>query len=61
MVNRRACELFARSIERGDWPGYRDPGMTRDRAFRIGLPPWAIFQLQDRSEGGEFTVPKPAR
>jgi hypothetical protein len=58
MINRRACELFARSLDRGDWPGYRDPGGTRDRAFRIGLPPWAIFQLQDRSEGGEFAVAK---
>jgi hypothetical protein len=59
-VNRRACELFARSIDRGDWPGYRDPGVTRDCAFRIGLPPWAIYQLQDRSEGGEFAAAKPA-
>ena len=61
MVNRRACELFARSIERGDWPGYRDPTMTHDRAFRIGLPPWAIFQLQDRSDSGEFVIANPAQ
>lgn len=59
--NRRACELFVRAVEHGDWPGYRDPGMTRDRAFRVGLPPWATCQLQDRSEDGEFAVTTSAR
>lgn len=56
MSNRRACELFARSAASGDWPGYREPGATRDRAFRASLPPWAIYQLQDRSEAGEFST-----
>jgi hypothetical protein len=54
MTNRRACELFLRSVEAGDWPGYREPHADRDRAFRIGLPPWALYQLQDSSEAGEF-------
>jgi len=56
IVNRRACELFARCAGSGDWPGYREPGAKRDRAFRVSLPPWAIYQLQDRSEAGEFAT-----
>ena len=34
------------------------PLQNHDRAFRIGLPPWAIYQLQDREEAGEF-APEP--
>jgi hypothetical protein len=63
LANRKACELFHRSAAANDWPGYRQPGQNRDRAFRIGLPPWAIYQLQDREEAGEFqreTAPEPA-
>ena len=57
-ANRKACEHFARSAAANDWPGYRDPGQNHDRAFRIGLPPWAIYQLQDREDAGEF-MPEP--
>ena len=46
--------LFASSFAANDWPGFREPGANRDRAFRIGLPPWAIYQLQDREDAGEF-------
>jgi hypothetical protein len=56
LINRKACEHFARSAAANDWPGYRDPGQNHDRAFRIGLPPWAIYQLQDRDEAGEFAA-----
>jgi hypothetical protein len=61
VTNRRACQLFQRAASRGDWPGYREPQAERDRAFRISLPPWAIFQLQDRSDAGEFAIPTPRR
>jgi hypothetical protein len=54
LINRRACELFRRAADRGDWSGYREPQADRDRAFRVGLPPWAIYQLEDRRETGEF-------
>jgi hypothetical protein len=54
LANRKACEIFARSAAANDWPGFRAPGQNRDRAFRVGLPPWAIYQLQDRAEAGEF-------
>jgi hypothetical protein len=63
VANRKACELFARSAAANDWPGYREPGQNRERAFRIGLPPWALYQLQDREEAGAFTpepLPDPA-
>jgi hypothetical protein len=63
IANRKACERFACAAAANDWPGYREPGQNHDRAFRIGLPPWAIYQLQDREEGGEFTpepLPDPA-
>jgi pimeloyl-ACP methyl ester carboxylesterase len=63
IANRKACERFAVSAAANDWPGYRDPGQNHDRAFRIGLPLWAIYQLQDRYEAGEFTpepVPEPS-
>jgi len=52
--NRRALDLSRSAMAAGDWPGYRDPGQNRDRAFRIGLPPWAVWRLQDRSDAGEF-------
>src|SRR5215212_2732080 len=62
-ANRKACEAFGRSAAANDWPGYRDPGQNHDRAFRIGLPPWALYQLQDREDAGEFrpgALPDPA-
>jgi len=58
IANRKARERFAVSAAANDWPGYRGPGQNHDRAFRIGLPPWAIYQLQDREEAGEFS-PEP--
>jgi hypothetical protein len=54
IANRKACQTFARSAAANDWPGFREPGQNRDRAFRVSLPPWAIYQLQDREEAGEF-------
>jgi hypothetical protein len=63
IANRKACERFTVSAATNDWPSYRNPGQNRDCAFRIGLPPWAIYQLQDREEAGEFTpepLPDPA-
>jgi hypothetical protein len=53
-ANAKACAVFARSIAENDWPGYREPGQNQDRAFRVSLPPWALYQLQDRDEAGEF-------
>jgi len=55
-ANRKACALFARSMAENDWPGYREPGQNHERAFRVSLPPWALYQLQDREDAGEFAV-----
>jgi hypothetical protein len=57
-ANHKACERFAVSAAANDWPGYREPGQNHDRAFRIGLPAWAIYQLQDRKDAGDF-APEP--
>jgi PDDEXK-like uncharacterized protein DUF3799 len=54
-LNRKACQRFACAADTNDWPGYREAGQNQDRAFRIGLPPWALYQLHDRDEAGEFT------
>ena len=54
IANRKACQAFARAAAANDWPGFREPGQNHDRGFRVGLPPWAIYQLQDRDEAGEF-------
>lgn len=46
--NRKAKEVFARCLERDEWPGYSDDIIT------IGLPRWAELQLQDQHEAGAF-------
>jgi hypothetical protein len=46
VLNRRAVRLFARCLERGDWPGYRHVDTPdRDRAFVLELPAWARTQI----------------
>ena len=53
-ADRKACALFARSLAENDWPSYREPGQNRERAFRVSLPPWAIYQLPEQEEAGDF-------
>jgi hypothetical protein len=60
IASRKACALFARSAAANDWPGYSEPGQNRDRAFRISLPSWALYQLHDRDEAGEFNGAAPS-
>jgi hypothetical protein len=55
--NRRARDLFMRAAATGDWHGYREPDAKHDRAFRVSLPPWATFRLQDRDNAGDFKSP----
>jgi hypothetical protein len=53
ILNRRAIQLFARCLETGEWPGYReDP--TADGAFTIGLPGYTENALQKRLDAGAF-------
>src|SRR5437763_5761385 len=56
IANRNACERFAVSAAANDWPGYGEPGQNHDRAFRIGLPRWATYHLQDRAGTGTCTT-----
>lgn len=65
-LNRRALEIFAECVATNEWPGYRDPSRPdADRAFDIGLPAYAAFQLAEREEAGELqprraALPKPS-
>jgi hypothetical protein len=59
---RLICQLsrrrFARCLERGYWPGYRDPSSgDRETAITIGLPSWAKRRLEERLDAGEFAPP----
>lgn len=48
--NDRAAARFAECLRTGDWHGYRhDHDNTRDAAFRVGLPTWALMQIDARS------------
>ena len=49
MENDRAAWLFDRCLKTGDWYGYRHrESMDRDRAFQVGLPPYAYMQIDQR-------------
>ncbi|WP_343715303.1 PD-(D/E)XK nuclease-like domain-containing protein [Inquilinus sp.] len=55
--NRRAIRTFAECMSSGRWPGYRDPLQpSKDQAFRISLPGFALRDLEARHERGEFTT-----
>jgi hypothetical protein len=40
-LNRRAIDLFARCLERGEWPGYADDPKP------VGLPIWSRMRIDD--------------
>jgi hypothetical protein len=46
----RALNVFDECRRTGEWPNYCPEPVT------LELPTWAEFQLQDRSESGEFTT-----
>lgn len=49
--NARASAMFARCLETGEWHGYRDrASLDRDRAFRVGLPNYAFYQMEARED-----------
>ena len=50
LENDRACVLFDHCLQTADWFGYRHGSdISRDLAFRIGLPPWAHMQIEERT------------
>ncbi len=50
MMVRRSVAVFDQCQRSGDWPNYCPEPTT------LELPTWAEYQLQDRSESGEFTA-----
>lgn len=48
--NRKALDLFARCVERNEWPSYANQAVT------ISLPPYIANDLQKRHEKGEFVT-----
>ena len=47
--NELAADTFARCLDTGDWPGYRNRlTPDRDRAFRESLPTWALMEIDRR-------------
>jgi hypothetical protein len=49
LLNRRALDLWARCIERNEWPGYAEG------VVQIGMEPWRDKALEERHAAGEFT------
>lgn len=55
LQNQRARQTFARCLERGEWPAYRDPEKPHvDTAFTVTLPPWAKHELEKQHGAGRF-------
>jgi hypothetical protein len=50
---RAALQTYARCLAQGSWPGYGDT------VFPVELPNWAMFQLQERHEAGDFALERP--
>lgn len=50
ILNAKAREKFAACIADNRWPGYGD------RAVTISLPTYAVFQLEERHQAGEFAL-----
>jgi hypothetical protein len=61
LIYRQALATMAQCIASDECPGYREPPYDKDRAFTIGLPSFAEYQLQERFEAGEFRAEKPSR
>jgi hypothetical protein len=47
---RAALAIYAKCLAAGSWPGYGDT------VFPVELPTWAMYQLQERHEAGDFAV-----
>jgi PDDEXK-like domain of unknown function (DUF3799) len=53
---RAALGIYAKCVAQGSWPGYGDV------VWPVELPNWAMFQLQERMEAGDFKLEQtPAR
>lgn len=53
--NHHAAAIFAKCLATGDWYGYRHPdSLDRDRAFQVGLPPYAYMKIDERLGRGRM-------
>lgn len=53
---RAALQIYAKCLRDGSWPGYGDV------VWPVELPNWAMYQLQERHEAGDFALERtPAR
>jgi hypothetical protein len=52
---RAALQIYAKCLQDGSWPGYGDV------VWPVELPNWALFQLQERMEAGDFRLDTPPR
>ena len=51
----KAKQMYAKCLERDQWPGYRDPAHPdEDRMMHVDLPSYAQYQLAERDERDEF-------
>lgn len=56
--NDHAAGIFAHCLHTGDWYGYRERGhLNADRAFRVSLPNYALFEIDARLGRGAATPP----
>lgn len=52
-LNRRAIRLFAKAMEKNEWPGYRDPAHPdTPKAFNVGLSKYRIADLERQEKDG---------
>lgn len=47
---RAALQIYAKCLAAGSWPGYGDV------VWPVELPSWAMYQLQERHEAGDFAL-----
>jgi hypothetical protein len=52
---RAALSQYARCLADNEWPGYGDV------VHHVELPSWAVYQLSERAENGEFRLQAPRR
>lgn len=58
ILNRYARGVYAWCKERNHWPSYQPDIIGPPMAFTVGLPAWALKDLQQRHEAGEFIPPQ---
>lgn len=58
ILNRYARGVYAWCKKHDHWPAYQPDIIGPAQAFTIGLPAWAVKELERRHEAGEFVPPQ---